>query len=131
MRLARTLPSDTAHTRETELGGTDILLHFDAGWRLLAVAIADASLHLPPAACVPGAMDQLMIRYGEEDDVMQVMFQNDPPIGRLDGYRAVVGAGREGSPALVIARETSGQVVALVMEGASALGHSSLLEAAS
>lgn len=129
VRLAQTEAASTSRAVEMSLGETDLLLHFDDEWRLLAAAISDASLHLPPSACVPGAMEHLVIRYAEADDVIQVLFLLDNPVRRLDGYKVALGD-EEFAPAVVLAKEPGGQVAALVLEGASRIAHETLLSAA-
>lgn len=128
VRLAAQPADNTAFARSTTLGGCELLLHFDADHKLLAVALAEASLHLPPVAVVPGAMQNLAIQYAQEVDLIQVVFQPLPE-GPLHGYRATISEEPTDSaaPAIVVARENSGQVVALLLESVSELAHPTLL----
>jgi hypothetical protein len=77
-------------------------------------------------------MSELLIQYSEQDDLMQVLFQ-DSVVGPLDGYRFNVGQETNTSdeqPVLVVAKERSGQLAAIVLERVSFLAHDSLIRAA-
>jgi hypothetical protein len=131
VRLAMNDASSTSFATTADLGGVPVLVHFDDNSRVVAIAIAEASLHLPPCACVPGAMQNLAIEYSEELDILQVRFSGDRPLGAMEGHRVtVVGDDQLGS-ALVVVREPCGQVIAVLLEGSQRLLHPTLLAAVS
>jgi hypothetical protein len=132
VRLAATDSAEHGFATSVTAGGTELLVHFDAYERLVGFALDDATATLPPSACVPGAMSELLIQYSEQDDLMQVLFQ-DSVVGPLDGYRFNVGQETNTSdeqPVLVVAKERSGQLAAIVLERVSFLAHDSLIRAA-
>jgi hypothetical protein len=63
---------------------------------------------------------------------MQVLFQ-ESVVGPLEGYRFAVGQEHnqtDEQPMLIVAKERSGQLAAIVIERVSLLAHDSLLKAA-
>ena len=132
VRLAATGTQEHGFATSVTAGGTELLIHFDQYERLVGFALDDATATLPPSACVPGAMSSLLIQYSEEDDLMQVLFQ-ESVVGPLEGYRFAVGQEHnqtDEQPMLVVAKERSGQLAAIVIERVSFLAHDSLLKAA-
>lgn len=131
VRLALNAAASTSFSTAADFGGVPVLVHFDDDSRVVGLAIGDASLHLPPCACVPGAMKTLTIEYAEELDVLQVRFIGDRPSGAMEGHRVVVLGDESLDSALVVVRERCGQVIALLIEGSRRLLHPSLLSAVS
>lgn len=131
VRLAMNPASSTVFATTADLGGVPVLVHFDEESRVVAIAIAEASLHLPPCACVPGAMKNLAIEYSEELDILQVRFIDDRPAGTMEGHRVLVLGDETLGSALVVVREPCGQVIAVLLEGSKRLVHPTLLNSVS
>ena len=131
VRLATNTSASTSFSTTADFGGVPVLIHFDDDSRVVGLAVGDASLHLPPCACVPGAMKTLAIEYSEELDILQIRFSGDSPAGAMEGHRVYVLGDEPLGPALVVVREACGQVIAILVEGSQRLVHPSLLSAVS